>query len=331
MRYIILSLLLSFSLNAQECKSTRALLDIGSGTIKLLVAEVNRCQGKIEKILSDSESVAVSHKQDLAQSGKRKKFSEAVMTRGLIALKELKAKGEAFSPTEWRALATAAFREAKNGSYYGSKIESELKVPLTIISQKEEALLGLSAVEAAFPNESKLCVWDIGGGSMQITARNEKKEPLVYGGDLASVSFKNMVIEKIKKGSILNTNTPNPLGVDDAKKAVAMAKEYVSKKIDKHLKSLLPTCKMMGIGGVHYYSIKKQLNAEEKYTREALTQILPVRALLDDKSIGGEYANTDVTNIALVLGLMEAMNLNEVYPVSANLSHGALTVKEFWK
>ena len=88
---------------------------------------------------------------------------------------------------------------------------------------------------------------------------------------------------------------------------------------------------MVGIGGVHYYSIRGQLGADQSYTREAVQQTLKNRLGLTDKEIDSKYASTEISNLALVLGYMDAMDIDAVFPARINLADGLLLHAEYWE
>jgi hypothetical protein len=51
---------------------------------------------------------------------------------------------------------------------------------------------------------------------------------------------------------------------------------------------------------------------------------------LNDKEIGGRYADTEISNLILVLGFMEKLGIKEVIPVNVNLADVILIDPEFW-
>ena len=308
---------------AKECLVKRAAFDIGSGTTKLVIGKINRCEGELLEIIHE-ENRAVGFKQDLINNKNR--FSKTIQKKGLRALFELKNKAMDFGVLQFSGAATSAFRKSKNGIETLRQYSRELGIELNIIDQSSEARLGYFGVKARLGGEPRgILVWDIGGGSMQLSYQNEAGL-VIHRGNLASVSFKEEVL-KIKKS---RNKSPNPMGNSIAQKAVEKSRTHANKTLPSGIKSLGKRLKIVGIGGVHYYSIKGQTKTENLFTEDDVRKALVERANFDDQKVGGKYAETDVTNLALVLGYMNALQIKEVYPLKVNMGHGMLIDPSFW-
>lgn len=320
--------------NAQtdKCSVIRAAFDIGSGTTKLKVGKYNTCEQKLSQILFEKNMI-VKYKEDLSQGLTQKKvLSDKILKEGFDSLKTLKDLAKAYAPTEYLAVATAAFREAVNAPSYINKINAELGINAKIISQKEEGILGFIAGSTRSDHKLEdLVVWDIGGGSMQMVGFENGKF-IVYEGNLAAVSFKDLVVDKIKNkpNSILFPNrlfSPNPLRFSQALQGKNLAKIAARKEIPDALKVKLkdPNLEIIGIGGVHYYSIKNQTKTQtDEFTLNQVESALYERAGLTDEQLGTDYAETEVTNISLVLGFMEELKIGKVKTAKINLADGLL-------
>jgi exopolyphosphatase / guanosine-5'-triphosphate,3'-diphosphate pyrophosphatase len=81
---------------------------------------------------------------------------------------------------------------------------------------------------------------------------------------------------------------------------------------------------------VHNVSIKKQLKSKSTYTQEELINAVKARIGLNDKDIGGHYADTEISNLILLLGFMQKLGIKEVIPVNVNLDDGVLVDPELW-
>ena len=74
----------------QDCLETRGAFDIGSGTTRIQIAEVDVCQRKVVSIIF-RDKIKVGYRRDLA--GKTKKeFSNRIILEGENAIKDLLAK-----------------------------------------------------------------------------------------------------------------------------------------------------------------------------------------------------------------------------------------------
>jgi len=88
---------------------------------------------------------------------------------------------------------------------------------------------------------------------------------------------------------------------------------------------------VIGIGGVHNQSIRKQVKKVASYSRENIMNVLQDRLDLTDEQIGGQYADTEVSNLILVLGFMQKLEIEEVLLADVNLTDGILVDPAFWR
>ena len=315
---------------ADECLKNRAAFDIGSGTTKMVVAKVDTCLQQVKQIFEDKE-IAVEYKEDLYMS--QGKFSKEIQDKGLAVLKQLKNIAKKNNPDLYVGVATSAFRTSINGKIFAERIEKDLGIRVKIISQRTEAILGFLAAYPQTDLEKKEClVWDIGGGSMQMVMAQDNNAFEVYEGKLASVSMKNMIITAIHGKSYKEVSSPNPMGNAVATKATNLAQYYAEIHAPNSIKNKAKNLTVLGIGGVHYYSVRKQCVKDGKtYTISDVERTLALRQALTDEELGGKYAPTDISNLALVLGFMKALNINKIRTLKANMAHGILIYPKYWE
>lgn len=310
---------------ASKCEEVRMGLDVGSGSTKMMVAKVDFCKKKILEVLH-RDARQVSFNEDLAKSTDSK-LSPAIVDEGLVKITELLESGKKFKPTKTFGVATSVFRKAANGQDIIKSYARKLKMRLEVISHHEEAVLGYisanSMLDENLKKDKNVVAWDIGGGSMQILYLNEKLEPETYLGDLASVTFKNMVVEALMLKDPETHTSPNPLA-QVSKMAVGLSRSYAKIHVPSEMKKVLKESIVIGVGGVHGISIKNQIGQNKIYTLEELKKTASKRVLLSDKELVGDYKTTDVTNLLLVQGFMEALEINQVNIVEANLIEGLL-------
>jgi exopolyphosphatase/guanosine-5'-triphosphate,3'-diphosphate pyrophosphatase len=315
-----------------SCITNRGAIDIGSGTSKLVVAAVNKCQKTIDHIIFEAQR-AIPFKESLQRS-KNNRFNKNIKSKALRNLSELILLAKSQGAKEIRAVATSAFRTAANADEMKNYLEHNLKFKIKIITQQDEALFAYnSAISSAkskkLYTDKPVAVWDIGGGSMQIVTPGKDGKKTIYLGKLASVSFKNKVISKYYSKKFKKRNkSPNPLGKKTAVNSMNLAREH-SNKTAKPMLGNLKDYQIFGVGGVHYYSIRGQLK-DQVYDQRALLKTLLKRARLSDKQIASKYAATDVTNLALVLGFMQSLSIEKVTPLKINMAHGVLTTESLW-
>ncbi|MBI4422021.1 MAG: Ppx/GppA family phosphatase [Gemmatimonadetes bacterium] len=140
-----------------------AAIDIGTNTIRLVVAEVE--PDGTYRIL-DEEREAARLGQGLAETGR---LSATAVERALAALGKMRAIADGFAVQELRAVATAAVREASNGRAFCREVQRRHKVKIEIISGDEEAQLAFRSAARHFNFENRsTALVDIGGGSLEV-------------------------------------------------------------------------------------------------------------------------------------------------------------------
>lgn len=330
---IFTSLLITFSFHfvfAQNCLQNRGSLDIGSGTTKGLIAEVDICEKKIIKVIFE-DRLPLSFNEALEKSS-QKIIPDNTVNEAIPQMRSLVAKMQEFKPTSIKAVATSVFRVANNGQNVAKNISTALQIPVTVITQEQEAELGyLSAlaVSNAFvnnktlPSASNIIVWDIGGGSMQMYAVKNGTHH-VYKGDLASVTFKNKVLQVLQFKDPKTSSSPNPLG-KNREAALQLAKNHAYLNVPEYFKKTAPEALWIGVGGVLSSSVQNQtVKAKAEFSQEELNQVLITGSQLNDSQIQSEYRITDITNLALVLGYMQALKIQKIETVKASLGQGLL-------
>lgn len=311
-----------------SCLVIRAAFDIGSESTKMKVAQVDTCQHKIVKLLRDV-SRKVAYAQDLSES-KNGQFSELVQSEGIKAVKDLRAEAVISGATHFSGVATAAFRKSKNGERFAKELSDISKVSIKVITQQEEAVMGYEAALNSLDQKSRpssMVVWDIGGSSQQLVLKDlEKKQYHFYDGQMAAVSFKNKVIQEINLKDPKEVHSPNPISQAQVPAAVALSAKVVE-EIPANIKAAIaaPGSMVVGIGSVHGLSIVGQLATKNDfYTTEELQKTLQKQAAKTDAEIGGQYAATEVSNLILVLGMMNGLKLSKVHVRKVNLSDALL-------
>jgi exopolyphosphatase/guanosine-5'-triphosphate,3'-diphosphate pyrophosphatase len=305
----------------KNCIEVRGVLDIGSGATKMKVARVDHCLQKIEQILVD-DSIKVAYSADLKKNGQ--KFSDAIQAEGLKAIEVLLKKGNELKPARWIGIATSAFRVAKNGREVLGDFAKKTKVDLRVIPQDQEGALGFSAgVQAANVPASQVVVWDIGGGSQQFAFLRNQKVEVIKLEDQASEGFKEVLIRDVKREK--DVKSPNPIGVKNLKAA-----DEAARKFAESVKFPFQPKQVIGIGGVHVNSFAKTLNGKSPYTVADLKKAIEKYASSTDAELKDDYADTQVSNLILVKGMMEQLKVPAVTVSKFGGAEGALVYPDFW-
>jgi len=322
----------NFAQSGKKCLENRAAFDVGSGVTRVVVAKVDKCQAKIIKELL-YEKIQVSYKDELEVSTDNS-LSPKILKQGIDSLKVLAKKARSFRPVGYVGVATSVFRQASNGPSSIEMLAKESGIKIHVIDQDKEAQIGFyGALASTRLDQEDVVVWDIGGGSMQFVAKPKKnQEFLVYKGKLASNLFKNTIITKLQNKKLNGViSSPNPMSVSVVKLAREIAEKEAS-KVNTGLKKLLSSGnrKVIGIGGVHYYSIRGQ-TGDDIFDLGSVEEAIKKRSQMNDKEIGGKYAPTEVSNLVLVAGFMKQLGIKQVQAVKVNMAHGVLINELYWR
>ncbi len=138
-----------------------AVIDIGSNSGRVVVLELDEA-GHLRVLCGSRAPLRLVHDVDETHS-----LSEASMARTLEAVRNFHAIAVGAGATRIVAVATAAMRDASNGSMFADQIRRELGVPVDIIDGRAEARYGFAGAVRGLPVSNGLW-FDLGGGSLQI-------------------------------------------------------------------------------------------------------------------------------------------------------------------
>ena len=146
-----------------EMTSRLAAIDIGSNSVRLLVAEALR--GGNYRIL-DEEREPTRLGRTASSTGQ---LDDDSMARTISALRSFRQIAAGYQVTSLRTIATCAVREARNGPDFCRRVREEVGLEVEVITSEREARLAFSSVQHAFDLTGKnVIVADIGGGSTEV-------------------------------------------------------------------------------------------------------------------------------------------------------------------
>jgi exopolyphosphatase/guanosine-5'-triphosphate,3'-diphosphate pyrophosphatase len=140
-----------------------AVVDIGSNSTRLLIAEVDPATGVVEELLRRSQ---VTRLGDGVDSGGA--LSEQAIDRVVATLADYHAAIEAHDCVANMAVLTSAVRDAANGASFAARVREDFGLDARVLRGEEEAqltFLGAMSGRAAFSEPT--VVIDIGGGSTE--------------------------------------------------------------------------------------------------------------------------------------------------------------------
>lgn len=314
----------------------RVAFDIGSGQIKMQVSDVDITVGRIINVLlMDSAQVAL--REDLVKSLDGR-LSLEIQNKLVNTISQFIKRAEPFHPTAYHAVGTESMRLAKNGNALADLIEKETGVPVTIISQEEEGILGfISAINESDVNPDKAIAWDFGGGSFQITIRSDGRFA-VYQGRLGKIPVRNALLE-IQGKDVRQTISPNPISKIEVDQAVRYIKDNIKDVPVEIIQKLhQQDAVVLGVGINPLWCMKN--NTE--FDRQRVLQEIEERLGLDDHAIGikdsvdvkyKESIAYIVSNLILAYGIMDALDIHEVKYVGTQGANamGTLLSSKYWK
>lgn len=144
----------------------RAVIDVGSNTIHLLVGVVE--DGRVLPVTGEKVTARLGAGVDTTGRIEDARIPLAAEAIGLFA--RIAALNGAPEPA---VLATSAVRDAENGPELVEEVRERYRLSMRLVSGEEEAILGfrgaISALEAGLLGpEAPVLVVDLGGGSMQL-------------------------------------------------------------------------------------------------------------------------------------------------------------------
>ncbi len=151
-----------------------AVIDIGSNSIKLLVA-ARDAGGNLQALLQQTLDVRIS----AGLGRERPRLGEEGIARGLAAIQELIAAAGSHSPAQTILVATSAVRGAENGADFCARVLATTGQAVRILAGAEEAnLIGRGLLcDPALVDFQDFYVFDLGGGSLEcLTFRQRRIE-----------------------------------------------------------------------------------------------------------------------------------------------------------
>ena len=138
-------------------------IDAGSNAIRLVIARATSPQ-HIQILESERAAVRLGH-----NAFTRRLLDEKTISRAVRAFRHFRERMEHHNVTTYRAVATAAAREARNYRRLMERLQRKTGIVLEVISSEEEARLVCAAVHWALGDRVQpRLIFDLGGGSLEL-------------------------------------------------------------------------------------------------------------------------------------------------------------------
>lgn len=145
-----------------------AAIDIGSNAVRLLIKKVNEDEEQASKSLSKAMMLRVPLRLgfDVFSLGEVSETKAMKLRRLIKAFRQLM---KVYDVTEYRACATSAIRDAKNGKSVIRKILKDTGISIEVIDGQEEArIIYSNHLECLEDRTGNYIYVDVGGGSTEI-------------------------------------------------------------------------------------------------------------------------------------------------------------------
>ena len=147
-----------------------AAIDLGTNACRLMVVD-----SKGNLIYRDSISTKLGEGMYSNMC-----FTDEAIKRGLDAFSEYAKILEKYNVKKYRAIATASCRMASNGMEFVENVNKQTGIKIDVIDGAEEAYLNLKgALLNADKNAKYALVYDLGGGSTEITLATNEENPQI--------------------------------------------------------------------------------------------------------------------------------------------------------
>jgi exopolyphosphatase/guanosine-5'-triphosphate,3'-diphosphate pyrophosphatase len=142
-------------------KQKKAVIEIGTHSIKLCIAENSNTSGEFSVILDDIEVTRIG-----AGMNEKNELMAEPSRRSIQTIQRFVKKAREYGVIEIRTVGTAALRKASNVSSFCAAIKETCDINIEIISGNMEAQLSHNAALLS-SNGQECVVIDIGGGSIE--------------------------------------------------------------------------------------------------------------------------------------------------------------------
>ena len=177
-------------------------IDIGSNAVRILVKSVEKREDNTEYLVQKTlYRFPLRLGEDAFSGGEISKQN----TKHLICLmKAFKQILKIYNVADFKACATAAMREAKNGKQLAEKIYEETGIKVDIIGGTEEArLIYDTHIERTLDQCKDYLYVDVGGGSTQLTMIHEGELIFSYSFDIGTVRLMNNKVSEQEREAFM--------------------------------------------------------------------------------------------------------------------------------
>jgi exopolyphosphatase/guanosine-5'-triphosphate,3'-diphosphate pyrophosphatase len=294
-------------------------MDIGTNSIRCIIVEAEHKGGY--KVLDDEKST-VRLGEQLARTGA---ISAEASARALATVAHFRKLIAGLKVSAVEAIATSAMRNASNGQELLDALSAELGHEIRVISGLEEAGLAMVSAQRHFDMEYKrYAVFDIGGGSLEITTALGNHIEECYSLDLGAVLMTEQYLKH------------DPVRPDDLQKLQRHVRAQLKKQVDRS-KGQFHTLIGSGgtttaVGSMAMSAMGKSYSSVHGY--EVLrSEVIHLLAMLTRKSLAerrlvpglnADRADIIVAGIVVIEELMRYLGANQLLVNERGIREGLI-------
>ena len=305
-------------------KSRLASIDIGTNTIRLLIADTDK-KSKLHKVLTERRIARLG--EDFIE---KSEISFKAIERSIVILKEFINITKKYNVRKVITGATSAVRKAENKDEFLKKVYKETGLQVRVLSEREEATITFTGVLTVMDSAmGKTLVMDIGGGSTEFIIGEGNVPVSTYSLDLGAVYLTERFIR---------SDPPNPQELDNTR-------EFVDKRLSSFKESVMSSqsgisfSSLIGTAGtittLAAMDQKMSVYDPERINRYLITResIMNIYTMLcgmtlEERSVlpGLEKGREDIimTGTVIVLEVMKAFQFHEMMVSDHGLLEGLL-------
>ncbi len=172
-----------------------ASIDVGSNSIHMVIAQVE----------SDGRFRVLDRAKEMVRLGRRMgsgRLSAEAMNAGLRTLAAFRTLAERQGVDRFKAVATSAVREARNGGDFIQRVRDEIGLRVKVIPGREEArLVYLGARHAVDLRGEATLILDAGGGSVEVILVEDDKPAILHSSKIGVARLSELFVDESALGS----------------------------------------------------------------------------------------------------------------------------------
>ena len=311
--FLVLSIFSACSSRDKQdsCLERWGVVEYGSSRVKLHISDVNFCERKVLRDIYKVDWVVETEKEIKKQTNGAFVLNSKINERTAEVTQEIQENLGRFKTNKTFGIATGIYRSLFDGKTVLEHYSKVLGAEIQLLTNEEEAKVGLSSIVARENPQGQFVVWDFGGNNMQFTLVDGQNIQSLLGFP-GSAPIRNSITKFLRKKS-----SPNPI----TKNKRQQVETYIlSNSFKKLIPSFFPKdVKVFGIGAVLSLSVGGNIVTMLGLPLQGRTYSLNQVNLLGEKfvelrddEVGGRYPESQATNILAVHAIMDKLGWTSI-------------------